>query len=108
MRALVVFKMATNSRATTSNTGKRKQKGKSGYEKREEKRQRDFKESCCAQGQTFLTNFFTSKITDHDVTTTNDTDEHGVLHHDGAGLTTTENAVELNQFNETTGTKEKE
>jgi hypothetical protein len=42
------------------------------------------------------------------VTATNDTDEHGVLHHDGAGLTTTENAVELNQFNETTGTKEKE
>ena len=48
LRARVAFKMATN------NSGKRKTKEKSGYEKRMEKRQHDLKESSTAQEQTSL------------------------------------------------------
>ena len=103
LRARVAFKMATN------NSGKRKTKEKSGYEKRKEKRQRDLKECSTAQGQTCLTNFFSPKITvpvsDAAATIVEDTDitdEHGVLYHDEVNEKKTENAVELNQCNETT------
>ena len=103
LRARVAFKLATN------NSRKRKTKEKSGYEKRKEKRQRDLKESSTAQIQTCLTNFFSPKITvpvsDAAATIVEDTDitdEHGVLYHDEVNEKTTENAVELNQCNETT------
>ena len=100
LRALLAFKMATN------NSEKQKQKVKSGYEKRKEKRQRNLKESSTAQGQTYLTNFFTPKITApaSDATAMIEDTEHEVLHYDGVNENTTEIAVELNQFNETTST----
>ena len=79
LQALVAFKMATN------NSGKRKTKEKSGYEKRKEKRQRDLSESSTAQDQTCLINFLSPNITvpvsDAAATIvkdTNITDEHGV------------------------------
>ena len=44
-------------------TNNRKRKEKSGYEKRREKKQRDLNESCMAQGQTSLSDFFAINIT---------------------------------------------
>ena len=103
LRARLAFKMAKNK------SGKRKTKAKSDCEKRKEKRQRDLKESFTAEGQTCLTNFFPKKITvpvsDAAATIVEDTDltdEHKVLYHNEVNEKTTENAVELNQCNETT------